>query len=471
LAKHESPSVRIAAVVALRRHNSADVATFLNDTEPKVVVEAARAIHDLPIEGALPQLAGLISQNTDDDALARRVLNANYRLGGAEQALAIAQYAARGDAPQHLRLEALAMLDSWDKPYPKDRVLGMWRPLAERSQEPAVATLKQNLPGILIGDDAIRSAAAKTAARLGVKEINPALVELFTATTNAPATRADALTALVALKDAKAEELLKTALADESPEIRAAARNAMVSLRPMDALPLLEDAALTGGQFERQAALATLATLRLPGANDVVVKALDQLLADETPDWARLDVLETASKRAERSRGVDAIREKLKEYEARKPADQPLATYHETLAGGNAERGRKLFLEKSQLSCVRCHKVGETGGDVGPVLSKIGGEKNREYLLESIITPSKAIAKGFDTAVIVNDEGQIVSGIVKAEDDKELRLMTPEGKLLTIPKETIEERSVGKSAMPEDLLKHLSKPELRDLVEFLSTLR
>lgn len=471
LAKHESPSVRIAAVVALRRHNSAEVAAFLNDTEPKVVVEAARAIHDLPINAALPQLAALISKNTADDALLRRVLNANYRIGGAEHALAIAQYAARGDAPKHLRLEALAMLESWDKPYPKDRVLGMWRPLADRSLDPAVAALKQYLPGVLIGDDAVRSAAAKTAAKLGVKEINPALVELFTAKTNAAATRADALSALVALKDGKAEELLKTALTDESAEIRAAARNAMVSLRPMDALPLLEEAALKGEQFERQAALATLGTLRVPGANTVVARALDQLLAGETPDWARLDVLEAAGKRAEGRRGAVAIKEKLKEYEARKPADQPLASYQETLAGGNAERGRKLFLEKSQLSCVRCHRIGETGGDVGPMLSKIGGEKNREYLLESIVTPSKSIAKGFDTAVIVNEEGQIVSGIVKQEDEKELRLMTPEGKLLTIPKDTIEERSVGKSSMPEDLLKHLSKPELRDLVEFLSTLR
>jgi quinoprotein glucose dehydrogenase len=358
------------------------------------------------------------------------------------------------------------MLEAWDKPSPKDRVLGDWRPLPDRSQAPAVAALKQYLPGILIGDDAIRTAAAKTATKLGVKEIGPALVELLTVKTNAPGTRAEALTALVALQDAKAEELLTAGLSDNSAEVRSAARNAVVKLRPADALPLLEEAALNGEQFERQAALATLALLPAAGTDAVIAKALDQLLAGETPAGTRLDVIEAAAKRTDA-----AIEAKLKQYQAAKPSDRPLSAYSETLAGGNAERGRKLFLEKSQLSCVRCHKVGETGGDVGPVLSKIGGEKNREYLLESIVTPSKAIAKGFDTAVIVNDEGQIVSGIVKAEDDKELRLMTPEGKLLTIPKDTIEERSIGKSAMPEDLLKHLNKMELRDLVEFLSTLR
>jgi quinoprotein glucose dehydrogenase len=233
----------------------------------------------------------------------------------------------------------------------------------------------------------------------------------------------------------------------------------------MDALPLLEEAALKGETLERQSALATLATLRTPGTNAILTKALDQLLAGDTPAEAALDVVEAANKRAD-----GTIERKLKEYQAAKD-ESPLAVYRETLQGGSAERGRRLFLERTQLSCVRCHKVGDAGGDVGPVLSKIGGEKTREYLLESIITPSKAIAKGFDTVIVATDDGKVQSGIVKQETDRELHLMTAEGKLLVIAKGTIEERSVGKSSMPEDLVKHLTKFELRDLVEFLATLK
>jgi quinoprotein glucose dehydrogenase len=59
----------------------------------------------------------------------------------------------------------------------------------------------------------------------------------------------------------------------------------------------------------------------------------------------------------------------------------------------------------------------------------------------------------------------------KGEDAQELRLMTAEAKALTIPKDQIEERTRGKSAMPEDVLKHLSRSELRDLVEFLASLK
>ena len=67
--------------------------------------------------------------------------------------------------------------------------------------------------------------------------------------------------------------------------------------------------------------------------------------------------------------------------------------------------------------------------------------------------------------------GQVRSGVLKGEDDREVRLMTAEGALIRVPKARIEERRSGKSAMPEDLTKHLSRKEVRDLVEFLAGLK
>jgi quinoprotein glucose dehydrogenase len=108
---------------------------------------------------------------------------------------------------------------------------------------------------------------------------------------------------------------------------------------------------------------------------------------------------------------------------------------------------------------------------VGPDLAGIGSKQNREYLLESIVDPNKQIAKGYETAVLTLTSGQVVTGIVKAETAKELQLMTVEGKLVTVPRDKIDERQSGKSAMPEDVIKSLSKTELRDLVEFLAGLK
>ena len=123
------------------------------------------------------------------------------------------------------------------------------------------------------------------------------------------------------------------------------------------------------------------------------------------------------------------------------------------------------------MSCLRCHKLEGQGGEVGPDLAGIGGKQTREYLLESIVEPSKQIAKGFETVELTLVTGQVRSGVLKGEDAKQVRLMTPEGKLLSVPRDDIEERQAGKSAMPEDVIKVLTKSELRDLVEFLAGLK
>jgi quinoprotein glucose dehydrogenase len=108
---------------------------------------------------------------------------------------------------------------------------------------------------------------------------------------------------------------------------------------------------------------------------------------------------------------------------------------------------------------------------VGPDLTGIGTRQQRDYLLESIVLPNKQIAKGYDTVVLTLTNGKPVVGIVKSEDAKEVKLMTAEGKLIVVPQSQIDDRQKGKSPMPEDISKNLSKSDLRDLVEFLASLK
>src|SRR5205814_1361597 len=120
--------------------------------------------------------------------------------------------------------------------------------------------------------------------------------------------------------------------------------------------------------------------------------------------------------------------------------------------------------------CQRCHKLDGQGGEVGPPLNGVG-KQTRDYLLEAIVAPSKAIAKGYESVLITTLDGKSVSGVLKGEDAKEVRLMTAEAKLVTVQKKDIDDRRATKSAMPDDLVGKLSKRELRDLVEFLSGLK
>jgi len=259
---------------------------------------------------------------------------------------------------------------------------------------------------------------------------------------------------------------MKLALADDDPRLRAEGRRVLAKLDPVKALPELEKALEGGALAERQAAFATLGKMERREADRVLASWLDRLLEQKVPAEVRLDLLEAAAKRQN-----PEVKARLAKHEAARSKKDHLAAWRETLAGGDAEAGRRLFLEKSEVSCLRCHKVNGLGGEVGPDLTGIGGKQTREYLLESLVEPTKQIAKGYDTVVLVLTDGQQKSGIVKGEDRKQVQLMTPEGTLLTVPAADIEQRLRGKSAMPEDLTRHLSRAEVRDLVEFLSGLR
>jgi len=68
-------------------------------------------------------------------------------------------------------------------------------------------------------------------------------------------------------------------------------------------------------------------------------------------------------------------------------------------------------------------------------------------------------------------DGKVYAGIVKAADEERIRLQLPDGQSVELETALIEERTTGKSGMPEDLVKKLSKGEIRDLVEYLSTLK
>ncbi len=207
-----------------------------------------------------------------------------------------------------------------------------------------------------------------------------------------------------------------------------------------------------------------LAGIKSPAADNVIGTWLDQLAAKQAPAELELDILEAARKRG----GIQA---KLKQYEQGRPHDKSVAAYRESLAGGDAERGRAIFFDKAEVSCLRCHKVGGIGGEVGPELTGIGGKQKRDYLLESIIDPNKQIAKGFESVVLVLSNGRSLTGILKSDDGKIVRLITAEGKHIGVLKQDIDERQRGPSAMPADLVQKLTRTELRDLVEFLASLK
>lgn len=465
MAQNSSSAVRMLSLQTMRRLGRPEIARFLKDSEPKLIVEAARAINDVPIPDALPALAKLSTVVKPSDWLAYRVLNANFRLGAADNAMAVANMAARDDVPASARLEAVRMLSQWSKPSGRDRVTGLWRPLEPRPESVAQHAIQPYLAGILAGPDRLRQEGIKLAGRYGIKEVGPLLLDLLKDTKQTTACRCETLKALDALKDARLADGMKVALTDKDPRVRAEGRRVLAKLQPTEALSELEQALTSGDVVEKQSALSTLGAMAGERVDGLLNQWLDKALNNQVPSELLLELLEAAGQRKN-----DGMKGKLAEFDRKRSTDT-VGKYREALAGGDAERGYQIFRERTDLSCVRCHKVKGDGGEVGPDLTGIGGKQKREYLLEAIAEPNKEIAKGFESVVLLLNDGRIVAGVLKSEDAKTIRLVTPEGQNLTVPRDDVDQRKAGKSAMPEDLITHLTKGELRDLVEFLYSLK
>ena len=295
-ARDGSPAVRLAALLAMRRLAMPEIARFLSDAEPRLILEAARALNDAPIEPALPQLAALASKPGMSEPLLYRVINANFREGKSDNAMALGKIAARGDVPTALRVEALTCLLEWAKPSGRDRIVGLWRPLAARPVEDAAEALRANLGGIFSGSDKVRTMAAKVAAKYGIKEIGPVLVEIAGDTKRSPAVRVETLKALLALKDAKAGEAMRSALADEDAQVRTQGRRMLARLEPESILEELANALDNGNSADRQGAFEILGELKEAGSDEILETWLDKLLAQQVPAEVQLDLLEAAAR-------------------------------------------------------------------------------------------------------------------------------------------------------------------------------
>lgn len=457
----ESPSFRLGALLALRRLAKPNIARFLGDKNERIVLEAARAIHDVPIPGAEPQLAAMIERPNLSEGIARRALVANFRQEAPTNAAAVAKFASRSDVPEPERIEALELLGDWAKPSGRDRITGLWRPLPERPMTVAADALRSVLPELLRAPEAVRVEATMLCGKLGLSDAATALKQILADNGQSPAVRAAALKSLAALRAADWVGAVERAVADPAPPVRLAALELAGRLNSGAAIKVLGAAAERGSVRERQVAVTALGDIG--AAENILANILDQLLAGKLPPELHLDLLTAAGKHQSA-----AIRDKLARYESSRLKTDHLAEWREALAGGNEERGKSVFWDKQEVACLRCHKVGEEGGEVGPNLSDIGKRQNREYILESIVLPNKQIAQGFETVVVTMTNGKTYAGVLRHEDANAITVVTAEGATLHLPKNQIDTRERGDSAMPADVMKYLSKSELRDLVEYLA---
>ncbi|MBN8248552.1 MAG: PQQ-dependent sugar dehydrogenase [Verrucomicrobia bacterium] len=442
--------LQLALLLAQRSLDDPGTAASLTNRNPQLVLEAARAIHDRPIEAAMPDLAALLDgapgysllrqskdmppglKFTGNEWLTwvlHRSVNAAFRLGGTTNATRLALLAVQDAVPDSVRIEALSALGDWGRPPSVDRVVGLHRPIPARDPGPAREALAGAWPEL----ESIAPLLVLTAALDAVEALE------WTG-------RAAALDAL----ESHADLAIRTEVG------RRKAARAVVPVGD------LREQLVSGSLSERQEALQALAGSADPAATGALDEISGKWTRGEWPPALALDLMEALARRRPGHPVLVAWTNSWR-------SDDPIAADRLALEGGNSLRGRRLFAERAEWGCQRCHRLGGEGGEVGPPLDGLGHRRGREHVLRSILHPNDAIAEGFETAVVTRRDGSVAIGVVKADRPDTLELETPEEGRVVIQKAEIESRERGLSTMPDGLGDLMTPRELRDLIEALTT--
>ena len=120
-------------------------------------------------------------------------------------------------------------------------------------------------------------------------------------------------------------------------------------------------------------------------------------------------------------------------------------------------------------ACTKCHTTATATTPLAPSLKGIAQQKV-DYLIESVLYPSKIIKTGFEAEIIELKNGKTITGLVK-DEGKFYRVLSLDKNEL-IAKTDVESRSVSKiSVMPDGQEATMSRREFVDLIAYLQTLK
>ena len=398
LAAHPMNSVRMGALLALRRTNDPALERLLFDPDLAIALEAARAVHDKPIPEAMGGLATLGAVYADKSVandprvtpLLRRVISANQKDDSSEATRRIASLAANTHLPKAVRLEAVAALRDRVDPSPRNRVNGYWREVdnAPRDQASISEVLALVLPGLASdSDEEVRTAVLELAGYYDVALDPEVLFATVEDETKEEGVRVASIAQLPGDDPARLGDALLRLMSAPSSAVRIAARSRLFDLDPKKAEETFLEVLGNGSIEEQQAAIAALGGANTDRSNQAIQRLAVEHAAGTLDEALALDVLEAQGSSVLNAWFTSGKRD----------------AWDVTAIGGNAQAGGQVLRYHASATCLRCHRVEGSGGDAGPVLDGVGKRLDRLRLVESLIDPQAIFAEGFvDSAAMPN---------------------------------------------------------------------
>lgn len=477
LIQNDSDAIRHAAVIALRRLGSPMITAFLGDANLRIADDAIRAIHDTPIEAARPIIAALL----DDTDLAtpqrpvtrmvlRRLIQSAFRIGNELNLNRLIKAAANSAYPIQERQEAMVLLSKWTHPHVVDRSLGRHSPLPPRDPQIMHAALTQHLDLLLAGGPAIFAQTMKLVLQNNIDHDaldSGSLTRIIRDEKVDGETRAGALALFLKGNPEETTTLLTEAAASTDHALATKALQLASKRDPAATVAALQGALKSDSASRRQTAWGIVATLPAEHAIPLLRDALTDLTDGKGDRASNLDLLIAA-----RSRDEPVIKSALIAYEDSLQVDDQLAKWQVTLAGGNAERGFKIYQSHAAAQCMRCHRHGDghtEGGNAGPNLMGIALKENAAGLLESLILPHAKVADRYGSAILKLKDGSNKTGIIIGQTPTHLDLQEDEKTVWRVQRSDLTEEPKPTSGMPA-MGSILTPFQMRDVIAWLLTL-
>jgi quinoprotein glucose dehydrogenase len=453
------------------------VISFLGDTSLQVSNDAIRAIHDTQIEKARPVLAAFLDdesigtpQRPVSRMILRRLIHTAYRIPNEQNLLRVIKAAVNPLFPIEERKEAMRLLSMWENPHVVDQSLGYHSPLSPRDPAIMKKVLGEHISILLNGGQDIFGDAMKLALKYGIQHEgldSGSLTRIIRDGKTDGKTRAGALDLFLKSNPENADEILNEASRSKNEELAAKALQLGSERNPASTVAALRGALKSDSIFLRQRAWGIIGGLPSEHAVPLIRESLLDLRDGKGNRSTGLDLLMAAQKREEQS-----IKSALNDYKTSLPKDDPLAIWQTSLAGGNTNRGFKVFQTHAAAQCMRCHRhePGHSeGGEAGPNLMGVALRHDAKGLLESLILPHAEIADGFGVAEVKLKNGTSKSGTIAARTDEYLDLKESESAIWRIKLSDLAEKPRPVSAMPA-MGQILNPYETRDIIAWLLTL-
>ncbi len=485
--QHEYPWVRAWTVRLLcddKRSLSSGLASALealarHEKHPEVRSQLACSARRLPVDQALPLVAELARHDEDasdphiplllwwaieanaathhediiglfDDAdfrgrsvvrqhLLERTMRRFARSGKRKGLLAAARLFDAAAEPE----SRTALMRGFEKAYEGRPLAGLPQQLVDAIDKAGggsdVLKVRQRKPdAIQRAIEAIADDKAKPTLRISFIEAfrdlrhEPAVDALLdVARMSEPSVQQAALGALQSFSNEQIADRILEAYADMPTESQAVAQS-LLSSRPAWAIRFLD--AVESKRVGRPGVVQDVIWRLQSSQDQKVLAATRRVFGDITPETA------------------EQLRKRVRDYSTAIEKDK-----------GDPYAGKKLFLS----NCGRCHRLFDSGGEIGPDLTSYKRDDLSRMLL-NVVDPSSEIREGYESWLAITEDGRTVTGFKVDEDEEVLTLKGADGVRVSITKSDLDEVARQPiSLMPTGLLDKLNEQQLRDLFAYL----